>query len=129
MRRGGLVAAVALVALATVGLAACGDDADIPGRADVADSLPDSVATVRSTSSGLEPAMVEVTAGEGVTFTNDDDVPHRIVAIDASFDTGIQEPGDSTLVVFGEPGTVEFEDALDPDRTGEVRVAPPSQGS
>lgn len=129
MRRSGLVAAVALAALATVGLAACGDDADIPGRADVADSLPDSVATVRSTSSGLEPALVEVTAGEGVTFTNDDAVPHRIVAVDASFDTGIQEPGDSTLVVFGEPGNVEFEDALDPNRTGEVRVAPLSQGS
>ena len=51
------------------------------------------------------------------------------MAIDASFDTGIQEPGDSTLVVFGEPGTVEFEDALDPDRTGEVRVAAPSRGA
>ena len=100
----GLMAAVVLVALATVGLTACGDDAAIPGRADVADSLPETVATIRSTSSGLAP-------------------------VDRSFDTGVQEPGDSTLVVFGEPGTVEFEDALDPDRTGEVRVAPVSPGS
>ncbi|RPI10841.1 MAG: hypothetical protein EHM63_02575 [Actinobacteria bacterium] len=129
MRRGGWVPAVVLTALATVGLAACGDDADIPGRADVADSLPESVATVRSTSSGIEPAVVEVTSGEAVTFTNDDDVPHRLAAVDASFDTGIQEPGDSTLVVFGEPGTVEFEDTLDPARTGEVRVAASAQGS
>lgn len=128
MRRG-LVAAVVLVALATIGLAACGDDADIPGRADVADSLPETVATVRSTSSGIEPALVEVASGEAVTFTNDDDAPHRLVALDRSFDTGVQQPGDSTLVVFGEPGTVEFEDALDPDRTGEVRVAPVSPGS
>jgi plastocyanin len=119
----GVRAVLAVAALATLGLAACGDDADIPDRGDVADSLPESAATVRSTSSGFDPATVEVTAGEGVTFTNDDDVPHRVVAVDRSFDTGTQEPGDSTLVVFAEAGTVEFEDALDPEQTGEVRVA------
>jgi plastocyanin len=121
--RGGIRAVIAVTLLATIGLAACSDDADIPGRDDVADSLPESVATVRSTSSGLDPETVEVTVGEGVTFTNDDDVPHRIVAADRSFDTGTQQPGDSTLIVFGTAGTVEFEDALDPARTGEVRVA------
>jgi plastocyanin len=121
--RGGIRAAIAVTLLATIALAACSDDADIPGRDDVADSLPESVATVRSTSSGLDPETVEVTVGEGVTFTNDDDVPHRIVAADRSFDTGTQQPGDSTLIVFGTAGTVEFEDALDPARTGEVRVA------
>jgi plastocyanin len=110
-------------ALAIAGLVGCGDDADVPGNADVAESLPDSVATISSTSSGIEPAVVDVVVGEGVTFTNEDDVPHRIVAVDSSFDTGTQLPGDSTLVVFGTAGTVEFEDALDPRRTGEVRVA------
>ncbi len=118
-----VITTLIVAALAVLSLASCGDDADIPSNSDVDESLPTSVATVQSTSTGLDPTSIAVTAGDAVTFTNADTQPHRIVADDHSFDTGEQQPGDSTLVVFSRVGTVTFADSLDPSRTGEVNVA------
>ncbi len=117
------VVALVVAALAALTLASCGDDADIPSNADVDASLPTSVATVQSTSSGIDPTSITVMAGDAVTFANADTKPHRIVADDHSFDTGELQPGDSTLVVFSTAGTVRFTDSLDPTRKGEVKVA------
>ena len=81
------VVALVVAALAALTLASCGDDADIPSNADVDASLPTSVATVQSTSSGIDPTSITVMAGDAVTFANADTKPHRIVADDHSFDT------------------------------------------
>ncbi len=114
--------ALAVAALALAGLAACGDDADIPDNSDIDASVPVSAATVRITGDGFAPDTVSVTAGDAVAFTNDDDQDHRVVAKDASFDTGVLHPGESTIVAFGSPARVEFSDTLDPAHTGQVEV-------
>jgi len=116
------IVVLVVAALAAISLTACGDDADIPSTSDVNASVPVSSATVKITSSGFDPDSVSVPAGEAVTFSNDDNQDHRVVADDDSFDTGTLQAGESTVVLFSEAGTVKYSDSLDPSNTGHVEV-------
>ncbi len=116
------IATIVVAVVAALALASCGDDADIPSTSDVDASVPVSSATVKITSAGFDPDSVSVPAGEAVTFSNDDDRDHRVVADDDSFDTGAIKPGESTVVLFNEAGTVKYSDTLDPSNTGQVEV-------
>ena len=115
-----LIATVA--ALSAVAMASCSDDADIPSTSDVNASVPVSTATVKITSEGFDPDSATVQAGEAVTFENGDDQDHRVVADDDTFNTGTLKPGESTVVLFSEAGTVKYADALDPSHTGQIEV-------
>ena len=116
--------AVLIVAVcAVLGLAACGDDSSSTSTsADLSPAVPVSAATVKITSTGFDPDAVNVPAGKAVTFTNGDDQDHRVTADDSSFDTGTLRPGESTVVLFNDPGTVKYKDTLDPSHTGQVQV-------
>lgn len=114
--------ALALLAVMAVALVSCGDDADIPSTSDVNASVPVSSATVKITANGFDPDSVTVPAGEAVTFSNDDDRDHRVKADDDSFDTGTLRPGESTVVLFSEAGTVKYSDTAEPSNTGQVDV-------
>ena len=105
-------------------MASCSDDADIPSTSDVNASVPVSTTTVKITSEGFDPDSATVQAGEAVTFENGDDQDHRVVADDDTFNTGTLQPGESTVVLFSEAGTVKYADALDPSRTGQIEVTP-----
>ena len=120
MRR--CLAILAIVMMGVTVVAACGDDADVPGNADVNTSVPVSAATVKIKSSGFDPSSATVPAGQAVTFTNDDNQDHRVVADDSSFDTGTIRPGESTVVLFQKAGTVPYKDTLDPSNTGQIEV-------
>ncbi len=50
------------------------------------------------------PAVVTVSAGTKVTWTNSDDAAHTATADDDSFDTGDLDRGDSKSIVLDEPG-------------------------
>jgi plastocyanin len=113
-----------LTALSAVALAACSDDADIPTTSDVNASVPVSTVTVEITSAGFDPDSATVQAGEAVTFENGDDQDHRVVADDDTFNTGTLRPGESTVVLFSEAGTVKYADALDATLTGQIEVTP-----
>jgi plastocyanin len=115
---------VTVAAVSAVAMASCSDDADIPSTSDVNASVPVSTATVKITSEGFDPDSATVQAGEAVTFENDDDQDHRVVADDDTFNTGTMKPGESTVVLFNEAGTVKYADALDPSRTGQIEVTP-----
>ena len=54
------------------------------------------------------PAMIEVAAGDTVTFTNEDSAPHTATANDGSFDTGRLGKGDSATVDIGAAGTFDY---------------------
>jgi plastocyanin len=117
-----IVAAVAVVA--AVGLASCSDDSSSSSSsAALSSAVPVSSATVKITSGGFDPDAVTVPAGDAVTFTNNDNQDHRVVADDGTFDTGTLRPGESTVVVLADAGTVKFKDSLDPSLTGQVEVA------
>ena len=116
--------AVLIVAsLALFGLTSCGDDSSSSSSsAALSSAVPVSAATVKITSGGFDPASATVPAGDAATFSNDDDQDHRVVADDASFDTGTLRPGESTVVLFAAAGTVKYKDSLDPSHTGQVEV-------
>ena len=83
--------------------------------------MPVSTATVKITSEGFDPDSATVQAGEAVTFENDDDQDHRVVADDDTFNTGTLKPGESTVVLFSEAGTVKYTDAARPVAHGADR--------
>src|SRR5438445_186108 len=51
------------------------------------------------------PSTIHAQPGERVTVYNSDQLLHRIVADDGSFDTGVLIPGSSFTVKAGDPGT------------------------
>ena len=120
MRR---VAGLILPGVALLGLVSCSDDSSSSSSsAALSSAVPVSAATVKITSGGFVPESVTVPAGDAVTFTNDDNQDHRVVADDNSFDTGTLQPGESTVVLFATAGSVKYKDSLDPSRTGQVEV-------
>jgi plastocyanin len=116
-------AVLVVAGLALLALASCSDDSSSSSTSEALSSaVPVSAATVKITSSGFDPESVTVPAGDAVTFSNDDNQDHRVVADDNSFDTGTLQPGESTVVLFAGAGTVKYKDSLDPSHTGQVEV-------
>ena len=54
------------------------------------------------------PAVLEVAAGDTVTFTNEDSAPHTATANDGSFDTGRLGKGESATVEIAGAGTFDY---------------------
>jgi len=69
------------------------------------------------------PKMVTVKVGQTVTWTNDDDIPHTVVATDKSFRSKVLDTGQSFSFTFAKPGQVAYFCSLHPMMTGKVTVA------
>jgi plastocyanin len=108
-----------LLLLAAVTLAtACGDGGNQQdGTAPVAS---DGAATVTVSDMRFSPEAVEIDAGETVTWSFDDRMPH-----DVAFDDGPASPKLRTGTwerTFEEPGTYDYICTLHPNMTGTVTV-------
>ena len=69
------------------------------------------------------PSTVHAAAGKTVTIYNSDQILHRIVGDDGSFDTGVMVPGSSFSIKTGEPGTtIAYHCVIHPRVTGRVVV-------
>ena len=69
----------------------------------------------------FDPKVVEIKAGESVTWTNDDNFTHT-VRVDGQDDHKVGQ-GDSVSIRFDKPGTYEYECTLHSmDMKGEVVV-------
>jgi plastocyanin len=72
------------------------------------------------------PSTIRAQAGETVTVYNYDQLLHRIVADDGSFDTGLMTPGASFTVKAGAAGTaISYHCTLHNRMTGKIVVDPP----
>ena len=72
------------------------------------------------------PSTIHAQAGETVTVYNYDQLLHRIVADDGSFDTGLMTPGASFTVKAGAAGTaISYRCTLHSRMTGKIVVDPP----
>ncbi|PYS07303.1 MAG: hypothetical protein DMG12_00970 [Acidobacteria bacterium] len=72
------------------------------------------------------PSTIHAQPGETVTVYNSDQLLHRIVADDGSFDTGVMNPGASFTIKAGAPGTtVAYHCTLHSRMKGKVVVDPP----
>lgn len=69
------------------------------------------------------PKEVTVKVGQTVTWTNDDDIPHTVVAVDKSFRSKVLDTGQSFSFTFTKPGQVAYFCSLHPMMTGKVTVA------
>ena len=74
------------------------------------------------------PSSVTVTAGDTVTWTNQDGEAHTATAGDGSFDTGNIAGGATSTVTFSTAGTFAYACTIHPAMTGTVVVEAASSG-
>jgi plastocyanin len=68
------------------------------------------------------PKAITVKVGQTVTWTNDDDIPHTVVATDKSFRSKVLDTGQSFSFTFTKPGAVPYFCSIHPMMTGKVIV-------
>jgi len=66
---------------------------------------------------------ITVKVGTTVTWTNDDDIPHTVVAVDRSFKSKVLDTGDRFSFTFAKPGEFAYFCSLHPHMTGKVIVS------
>lgn len=70
------------------------------------------------------PETLTVKAGTVVTFENDDDIPHLVVATDGSFRSKALDTGDTDSFTFSKSGSFPYFCALHPHMQGTIIVTP-----
>lgn len=70
------------------------------------------------------PSTLTITAGEAVTFTNDDDDAHTVTATDGSFDSKGLDTNGHWRHTFAKPGTYTYYCQLHPFMKGTIVVKP-----
>ncbi len=71
----------------------------------------------------FQPATMEVSLGEAVTWNNDDDVGHTVTARDGAFNSGVLAVGDAFSTTFEAPGRYDYFCAIHPEMTASVVVS------
>jgi plastocyanin len=81
--------------------------------------------TVKIDSFAFDTPTVTVAPGATVTWVNDDDAPHTVVAEDGkSFRSRTLDTGESFSFTFMSPGTYAYFCSVHPHMTGKVVVKP-----
>jgi plastocyanin len=81
-------------------------------------------AAVRIANRSFGPRDIRVRAGTRVQWTNGDQLQHTVTANDASFDSGLIDPGHTFEHVFDRPGTYAYHCTPHPFMTGRIVVVP-----
>ncbi len=79
-------------------------------------------ATVKIDNFTFNPPTLTIKAGTTVTFTNNDDIPHTVVANDKSFRSKALDTDDSYTFTFTTPGSFAYFCSLHPHMTGTIVV-------
>jgi amicyanin len=92
------------------------------------------VATALTAAAAAAPALVSienfsfaqptltVAAGTKVTWTNNDDIPHTVRAVDGSFHSPAMDSADSYSFTFAKPGVYSYFCSIHPKMVGKVIV-------
>jgi amicyanin len=70
----------------------------------------------------FNPQKLTVKAGTTVTWTNNDDIPHAIAAVNKQFKSKALDTGDAYSFTFTTPGTYQYFCSLHPHMTGAIVV-------
>lgn len=84
------------------------------------EGITSEAAVVNITSDGFDPDFIRVSAGENVTFINDDSLSHNVTG--PEIETGNILPGKSFTIEFSSVGTFDFYDLEDESFKGKVVV-------
>ncbi len=68
------------------------------------------------------PAVATVPVGTTVTWVNEDDIPHTVVATDKSFKSKVLDTDDKFSFTFTKAGTYDYFCSIHPHMTGKVVV-------
>ena len=68
------------------------------------------------------PAEVSVPVGTTVTWVNQDDIPHTVVAVDKSFKSKVLDTDEKFSFTFAHAGTYAYFCSIHPHMTGKVVV-------
>ena len=71
----------------------------------------------------FNPSTVEITAGDTVRWTNQDDRDHTVASADGSFKSGNLRSGDSFEHTFDKPGKYAYSCSYHPRMKGSVSVS------
>ena len=71
----------------------------------------------------FSPATAKVPAGATVTWTNRDDVPHKIVSTESKFASSVLDTNEQFAFRFAAPGSYPYYCSLHPKMTGQIVVA------
>jgi plastocyanin len=85
-------------------------------------SAPTGPVAVHISNFTFGPKAVTVKVGQTITWTNDDDIPHTVVATDKSFRSKVLDTGQSFSFTFAKPGQIAYFCSLHPMMTGKVTV-------
>jgi len=100
--RGGAIVAAGLLLLSAV----VGVTADSPRVADAAAGARP--VQIQMKNFAFDPPAIAIKAGQTLTWTNDDVVPHTATADGKTWDSGQMAPGRSYTVTVTKPGTYEY---------------------
>ena len=92
------------------------------GFAGHAQAGPPPAAVVRIANFTFTPPMLAVRPGTTVTWINDDDIPHTVVANDKSFRSQVLDTGDRFSFTFAKAGQFGYFCSLHPHMTGKIVV-------
>jgi plastocyanin len=95
--------------------------AALPGY-DAALAAPAPAAIVHIGNFTFNQQALAVKPGTTVTWVNDDDIPHTVVAKDKSFKSKVLDTGDRFSFTFVKPGQILYFCSLHPMMTGKVVV-------
>lgn len=70
----------------------------------------------------FSPAAMEIAIGETVTRTNNDTMPHTILADDDSFQSTALQQGESFSFTFNEAGVYSYHCSIHPSMKAEITV-------
>jgi plastocyanin len=70
----------------------------------------------------FSPATLTIAPGTSVTWTNDDDIPHTVVAKDKSFRSKPMDTGNQFSYTFATPGEYDYFCSLHPHMVGKIVV-------
>jgi len=71
------------------------------------------------------PQVLTITAGQAVTWTNQDDDPHAVLSDDKTFRTRALDTGEKATLVFEKPGEYAYFCSLHPHMTARIVVKAP----
>jgi plastocyanin len=70
----------------------------------------------------FSPMTLTVASGTTVTWTNHDDIPHTVRAVDGSFHSKAMDTDDSYSFTFAKPGVYSYFCSVHPKMVGKVIV-------
>ncbi len=92
------------------------------GAIGVAHAAEQAAATVDIDNFAFKAPTLTVAAGTTVKWTNNDDIPHTVRAVDGSFHSGAMDSSDTFAFTFTKPGVYSYFCSLHPKMVGKVVV-------